>query len=140
MNRKDAGLITHEKPHQDKLSEWIRFDSKLEANTYQALPKCGLILQFPIPLKAPSNTPKIDYVADFLMITSSGNVVIESKGKLTPEAALKLNLLDEVHPSYFANLLIVTKSNRDIEKLPKWLQSKACILTQLPKVIHTFLK
>ncbi|WP_041764169.1 DUF1064 domain-containing protein [[Leptolyngbya] sp. PCC 7376] len=140
MNKKNTELTTHEKPHQDKLPEWIRFDSKLEANTYQALPKQGLMLQFPITLKAGLNSPKIDYVADFLIAIPNKQIVIESKGKLTPEARLKLNLLDAVHPKLFANLLIVTKSQRDIQKLPKWLQGKACTLTRLPKVISTFLE
>ncbi|MCC3569530.1 MULTISPECIES: hypothetical protein [unclassified Microcoleus] len=64
-------------------------------------------LQSKIILKdTPGNTGRLTYVCDFLVYNF---FYVEAKGYLTPEALCKLKVLELLHPSITARLLIVTE-------------------------------
>jgi hypothetical protein len=78
----------------------ITFDSKLEANCYKVLKPSGLPFTtqdtYEIQEGFKDNTKSIrpiTYKADFTVSTKNGQYVLDSKGMITPEFALKRKLL-----------------------------------------------
>jgi hypothetical protein len=89
----------------------VRFDSKWEYEVYRELVQIvgvdNVGLQSKIILKdTPGNTGYLTYVCDFLVYNF---FYVEAKGYLTPEARCKLKVLELLHPSIAARLLIVTE-------------------------------
>ncbi|MCC3422229.1 MAG: hypothetical protein JGK24_33070 [Microcoleus sp. PH2017_29_MFU_D_A] len=135
-----AGIVLDQRPTTGALAKHIvRFASKWEYRVYRELVQMvgvdNVGLQSKIILKdTTGNTGRLTYVCDFLVYNF---FYVEAKGFLTPEARCKLKVLELLHPSIAAQLLIVTEKPQRLfgAKCPPTLS-----VAELTKTVKNFEK
>lgn len=92
----------------------VCFDSHFEYAVYQILREFyrpnSIEIHYPFQVKP--NTlfsSKVTYFVDFVITTRSGLLCVEAKGMITPEAKLKLKMLEITSPHIRNNLIIVSE-------------------------------
>lgn len=96
----------------------IRFDSRLEFQIFELLRKHisrrNIAIHHQIILKPETTySSTVSYFVDFRIIhpRNNGFLYIEAKGLLTPEALLKLKMLEITHPEVRKDLILCSTRN-----------------------------
>lgn len=114
-----SGETFERRPKDAPSGQIIKFDSKLEFDVFLELKHyaSGFEIKHQVPIKLKPKTQYssfVNYVVDFGVYDRQSFTFafyVEAKGLLTPDAALKLQVLEAVAPSVREKLLIVSRES-----------------------------